>query len=81
MSNFSNQNKRKEEDKERNKIRREKMASFFYDCAKLILAGVVIGGFTPLLTDGFTDVNYPVVAAGFAFTIALAWIGSELPLS
>mgnify|MGYP003305438057 CR=1 FL=1 len=78
MSNFSEQNRKKEECRERNKMRREKMATFFYDCAKLILAGVVVGGFTPLLSDGFTEVNYPVVAIGFAFTIALAWIGNKI---
>jgi len=78
MSNFSEQREKKNEQKERNKLRREKMASFFYDSAKLVLAGVVIGGLSPVLTSSLEDVNYLVVGIGFGFTVALAWIANKI---
>ena len=43
MENFSNQQEAKKEAKERNKTRKEKLAGYFYDSSKVILAGVVIG--------------------------------------
>lgn len=78
MSNFSEQREKKNEQKERNKLRREKMASFFYDSAKLVLAGVVIGGLSPVLTSSLEDVNYPVVIAGLIFVILLAWFANRI---
>lgn len=47
----------KKEGKEKDKVRREKLAGYFFDSSKLILAGVVIGGITPLYSDNTKEIN------------------------
>lgn len=51
MSDFSIQKNKMEERSEKNKIRREKLASYFFDLSKLTFAASVLGVFTPLLND------------------------------
>lgn len=51
MGNWSDKQEIKKEAKEKDKTRREKLAGYFFDSSKLILAGVVIGGITPLYSD------------------------------
>lgn len=79
MGKFSEETKVKEEIKAKDRVRREKLAGFFYDCAKLILAGVVIGGITPLYAiDGAEGINAYVTLAGASATILLAWIANRI---
>ena len=49
MGNWEKQQEAKKAANEKDKTRREKLASYFYDASKVILAGVVIGGITPLI--------------------------------
>lgn len=49
MSNFTRQQEAQREAKEKNKNRRDKLASYFFDLSKLIFAGLVIGGVTPIV--------------------------------
>jgi hypothetical protein len=44
MGKFSENIEQRKELKEKDRVRREKLASYFYDSSKLVLAGVVIGG-------------------------------------
>ena len=78
MSKFSESIEHKKEVKEKDKVRREKLASYFYDSSKLVLAGVVIGGFTPIYTDNTEVVNLGVILIGSVATILLAWIGNKI---
>ena len=78
MGNFSNQQKAKEEAKERDKTRREKLAGYFYDSSKVILAGVVVGGLAPLFSKPEIELNYYIIIAGFMATVLLAWIGNNI---
>ncbi len=78
MGNWSEQQKAKEEAKEKDKTRKEKLATYFYDSSKVILAGVVIGGLTPLYTEPTSGLNYYVIVAGTIATILLAWIGNKI---
>lgn len=64
--------------KEKDKVRREKLASYFYDSSKLVLAGVVIGGLTPIYTNNTEVINVGVVLIGSVATILLAWIGNKI---
>ena len=51
MSSFSNTQERKKEVKEKDKVRREKLAGYFFDLSKLAFAGLVIGGIVSLKED------------------------------
>lgn len=64
--------------KEKDKVRREKLAGYFFDASKLILAGVVIGGITPLYSDNIKEINVYVILAGTLATILLAWIANKI---
>ena len=78
MSKFSESIEFKKEVKEKDKVRREKLASYFYDASKLVLAGVVIGGLTPVYTNNAEVVNLGVILIGSVATILLAWIGNKI---
>lgn len=78
MGNRSEKRKGKREGKEKDKTRREKLAVYFFDSSKLILAGVVIGGITPLYSDNTKEINVYVIFAGIAATILLAWIANKI---
>lgn len=77
MGNFSNLQEKKKEVKEKDKVRREKLAGFFYDAAKLVLAGLVIGGITPLY-DRENELNIYVILVGMVATCLLAWIANKI---
>lgn len=76
MGTWSEKQLKKQEAKEKDKLRRDKLASYFYDSSKLILAGVVIGGLTPIYTHNTEVVNWGVIWIGLLVTILLAWIGN-----
>ena len=78
MSNWIKQQEEHKEAKEQDKMRRDKLAGFFYDSAKLVLAGVVIGGITPLYSDSSNRINVYVILAGSVATILLAWIANKI---
>lgn len=58
MGNWERKQEEKKESKEKDRTRREKLAGYFFDTSKLILAGVVIGGITPLYSDNTKDINF-----------------------
>ena len=78
MGNWSEKHEEKREGKEKDKTRREKLAGYFFDTSKLILAGVVIGGITPLYSDNAKEINLYVIIAGVIATILLAWIANKI---
>ncbi|MDD2953611.1 MAG: hypothetical protein PHC95_10675 [Parabacteroides sp.] len=78
MGNWDKQQEARKDTKEKDKVRREKLAGYFYDTSKLILAGVVIGGITPLYSDNTKGINVYVIFAGVIATILLAWIANKI---
>ncbi len=78
MGNWEKQQEAKKEIKERDKTRREKLAGYFYDSSKVILAGVVVGSLAPLYSKPELELNYYVIIAGSIATVLLAWIGNEI---
>lgn len=77
-SNWSEQQKKQGEAKEKNRLRKEKLAGFFFDIAKLTYAGMVIGVIIPLLSD-FDDAKSWVVASfGILLTAASATLANKI---
>ena len=69
---------KKKEVKEKDRVRREKLAGFFYDAAKLTLGGIVIGGISPLFTNAEGDINLRMIVAGIIATFTFAKIGNDI---
>lgn len=78
MGKFTERQKEKEEGREKDKVRREKLAGFFFDSAKIIFAGMVVGGLTPLYSDEEKSLNSYMIGVGIIATILLAWIGNKI---
>lgn len=79
MSNFTRQQEVQREAKEKNKNRRDKLASYFFDLSKLIFAGLVIGGVTPLFTHTTDDgMNWLTVVLGFFSTYIFAFFANRI---
>lgn len=79
MSNFSNELEERKELKEKKKASREKLAGFFYDIAKLVFAGLVVGGISPIFTDIIpTAVNGAIVVIGIIITVILALLANRI---
>lgn len=49
---------------EKQKVRREKRASFFYDLSKMFLAGSGVSGLSPLLFGNDEGINWYSIAIG-----------------
>ena len=78
MGNWERKQEEKKEVKEKDRTRREKLAGYFFDTSKLILAGVVIGGITPLYSGNTREINFYVIIVGIIATILLAWIANKI---
>lgn len=65
------------EDKE--KTRKEKLAGYFYNISQLSFAGLVLGGFTPFLTDNNNDhINWLFILFGIITTSVVAYIANKI---
>lgn len=68
----------KRENRERQKTRRENLSKFFYDLAKLVFAGVVIGGIIQLYGNP-TDWNlWVMVIMGTMVTYLVAYFANNI---
>lgn len=68
----------KREIRERQKTRRENLSKFFYDLAKLVFAGVVIGGIIQLYGNP-TDWNlWVMVIMGTMVTYLIAYFANNI---
>ncbi len=74
MSNFVKQ----KEAKEKNKNRRDKLTDYFFDLSKLIFAGLVIGGVTPLFTHTTDGMNWLTVVLGIFSTYIFAFFANRI---
>ena len=73
----SPQLRRVREHKEKDGRRRDRLAAFFFDLAKLVFAALAIGGITPLIS-GYGNVNWVVAMVGVAVTFLLAFVGNRI---
>ena len=62
---------------EKERVRKEKIASFFLDLAKLTFAAAVLGGMTPLITKN-TLLDWATVLVGILVTIVFANLGNKI---
>lgn len=80
MGNWEKQQEEKKEVKEKDKVRRENLAKYFYDLSKLTFTGLVIGSFATFLSKDTMDIKYMIypVIAGSTVTYMLAWLGNRI---
>ena len=78
MGKFVEQQKTKEETKEKNKTRREKLAGYFFDLSKLCFAGLVVGVVIPLYSDMSNENNWYSVCTGIILTIMSAYLANKI---
>lgn len=78
MSDFSLQQNKIKEKKEKDKTRREKLAGYFFDLSKLVFAALVLGGITPLFSDISMRVNWLTVLLGIATTYVFASFANRI---
>lgn len=76
MGNWSERQEAKKEVKEKNKVRKEKLAGYFFNLSQLTFVALVLGGVTPLYTNSEIGISYYVLIAGTALTVILASIGN-----
>ncbi len=62
---------------EKERVRKEKIASFFLDLAKLTFAAAVLGGLTPLLSKNSLQ-DWLGVFLGIIVTIVFAKLGNNI---
>lgn len=68
----------KEEVRKKNDVRKEKIAGYFFDLSKLSFAGMVIGGFTPLLSNLNNEVNWLSAICGIITTYTFAFFANRI---
>lgn len=78
MSRFYDDTKAKEGVRVKNSLRREKLASYFFDLSKLSLGGVVFTACFGWLNDNDNYMYIYAVIVGLAITIILAIIANKL---
>lgn len=78
MGNWSERQEVKKEVKEKDKVRREKLAGLFFDLAKLSFAGLVIGGIVSLKPDDDISIDIYRVIIGGISSIFFARIGNTI---
>ena len=78
MRNFTKQNEERKERKEKDRTRREKLAGFFYDLAKITFAGLVIGYVSPILSESQHIESWYVVAIGIIVTTLSAMLANKI---
>ncbi|WP_347146250.1 DUF6722 family protein [Parabacteroides goldsteinii] len=78
MSKWSFQQELKREEKELSKARKENLSKFVYDLAKLVFAGITIGGIIPLYGNPYNILQWKIVLSGVLVTLLLAYLGNEI---
>ena len=78
MGDFSKLHEIKKERKEKDKVRREKLAGYFFDLSKLSFAGLVIGIVLPLFSDSQNSVMWAVISLGCILTISSAMLANKI---
>ncbi len=78
MGNFIKQQEERKDAKERDRLRRDKIAGYFFNLSQLTFVALVLGTITPIYTNNEYGINWYVLFVGLALTIVLANIGSKI---
>lgn len=78
MSDFSTQQNKIKERKEKDKARKETLAKYFLNLSQLTFVGLVIGIVVPLYSDMQNVTNLYVALTGCLMTVIFAMIGNKI---
>jgi predicted ABC-type exoprotein transport system permease subunit len=78
MGNWVKQLEFKKENREKEKIRQEKLAGYFFDISKLSFAGLVIGIVLPLFSNVEDLKIWSAVVLGIVLTILAASLANKI---
>ncbi len=78
MSNYSRQQEKREERKEKDKVRREKLAGYYFDLSKLSFAGIFVSVIIPLLTDEQNVRMWVAAVFGLILTVLSASLANKI---
>ncbi len=66
------------DEKEKVKVRKEKLGSYFFNLSQLTFTGTGIGGIAPILEGEFGVINCLVLILGTAMTAFFAFIANRI---
>lgn len=78
MGNYMKQTEAREERKERDKTRREKLASYYFDISKLSFAGIFATIVIPLITEEQTVRMWVAGVFGLILTVLSAMLANKI---
>lgn len=78
MGNWSGEQEAKKEIKEKDKIRKEKLAGYFFNLSQLTFVAPVLGGVTPIYTNSNNEVNWYVISGGAISTYMFAFFANRI---
>ena len=78
MGNWSLIQELKKEQKEKDKVRKGKLAGYFLNLSQLTFVALVLGGVTPLFLNVDYAVSWFLVGAGVLMTFIFAGIGNSI---
>ena len=68
----------KKENKEKDKVRKEKLAGYFLNLSQLTFVALVLGGVTPLYADDGAKLDLYIIVTGAILTLMFASVGSRI---
>ena len=78
MGTWSEKQTMRQEVKEKDKIRKENLAKYFYDLSKLSFAGLVVGVIIPLYGDISNENNWYSICTGVVLSILSALLANKI---
>lgn len=66
------------ENRDKEKLRKDKVAGYFFNLSQLTFAALVLGGLSPIYTNNAIGYNWYILLMGLILTILLALIGNKL---
>ena len=78
MGNWKKQQDELKEAKERAKLTKEVIGKYFLDLSKLVFTAIVLGGFTPMLTDVDIGLNWYIIIGGIVPSLFFGILGYRI---
>ena len=66
------------DEKEKTKVRKEKLAGYFFDISKLCFGAMALGGLTSIITGETNFKNVLFLLLGIVMTFAFAMVGNRI---
>ena len=66
------------DEKDKTKVRKEKLAGYFFNLSQLTFTGTGVGGIAPILQGKFGVKNYVVIIFGIVMTFIFAGIANRI---